>query len=213
MRRDYAWFEKRATTIWQAMPGRSFLLVVPFGSDEAATATAVARWTELNFPLPPFCRNHRPIVIRITSDGVTSSAHFVRKLCGDMSKQIKDEFDVELDSYPSEVLEEIHAKGVYPIVVIERFHTFARIADDDNQRPRVSGRAYRDEPASSVTDIGLTMVQPDELVHRSPRGDGASACSKRGGSPMNFLCKFLIWSCLRCLLATRVQAQETELVA
>ena len=87
------------------------------------------------------------------------------------------------------------------------------IDDKPDQRPKVSGRAYRDEPASSVTDIGLTMVQPDELVHRSPRGDGASACSKRGGSPMNFLCKFLIWSCLRCLLATRVQAQETELVA
>jgi hypothetical protein len=28
---------------------------------------------------------------------------------------------------------------------------------------------------------------------------------------MNFLCKFLIWSFLCCLLATRVQAQETEL--
>jgi len=27
---------------------------------------------------------------------------------------------------------------------------------------------------------------------------------------MNFLCKFLIWSFLCCLLATRVQAQETE---
>jgi hypothetical protein len=27
---------------------------------------------------------------------------------------------------------------------------------------------------------------------------------------MNFLCKFLIWSFFCCLLATRVQAQETE---
>jgi hypothetical protein len=27
---------------------------------------------------------------------------------------------------------------------------------------------------------------------------------------MNFLCKLLIWSFLSCLLATRVQAQETE---
>ncbi len=27
---------------------------------------------------------------------------------------------------------------------------------------------------------------------------------------MNFLCKLLIWSFLCCLLATRVQAQETE---
>ncbi len=27
---------------------------------------------------------------------------------------------------------------------------------------------------------------------------------------MNFLCRLLIWSFLCCLLATRVQAQETE---
>jgi hypothetical protein len=27
---------------------------------------------------------------------------------------------------------------------------------------------------------------------------------------MNFLCKLLTWSVLCCLLATRVQAQETE---
>jgi hypothetical protein len=27
---------------------------------------------------------------------------------------------------------------------------------------------------------------------------------------MNFLCKLLIWSFLCCLLATRVQTQETE---
>jgi hypothetical protein len=52
---------------------------------------------------------------------------------------------------------------------------------------------------------------PNEFVHRSlSRGDGVFGSSKREGSPMNFLCKLLIWSFLCCLLATRVQAQETE---
>ena len=41
------------------------------------------------------------------------------------------------------------------------------IDDKPDQRPKVSGRAYRDEPASSVTDIGLTMVSAGRA--RSPQ--------------------------------------------
>src|SRR5947208_3790738 len=68
------------------------------------------------------------------------------------------------------------------------------IDDKPDQRPKVSGRAYRDEPASSVTDIGLTMVSAGRARSPQPSRRWSIACSKRGGSPMNFLCKFLIRS-------------------
>jgi hypothetical protein len=49
------------------------------------------------------------------------------------------------------------------VIRVERLLT----DDKPDQRPKVSGRAYRHEPASSVTDRIDDGFQPDELVHRS----------------------------------------------
>jgi hypothetical protein len=165
VRRDYRWFETRAAQIWQAAPGRSFLLVAPYGCDEAAAAAAVAAWTAENFRLPAYCSNHCPTLVRITPDGVTSSAHFVRRLCQQLTKRIQGEFVVEQDDYPSETLEalvdEAHAKGVYPILVIERFHTFARIADHDLLSVLSALRSC--EHASQVTTLAISPIGYDTM--------------------------------------------------
>jgi hypothetical protein len=87
-----------------------------------------------------------------------------------------------------------------------------RLLTDDkpDQRPKVSGRAYRHEPASSVTDRIDDGFQPDELVPAAFRDNGCMRIFQTRRPTMNFLCRLLIWSFLCCLLATRVQAQETE---
>lgn len=117
-----------------AEPGRSFLLVVPHGCNETETPRAVATWTSNNFRLPPSCRNHRPTVVRIIPDAVPSTAQFVRKFGREVAKQAQGDFEFQEGDYPTETLEilveEAHDKGMYPIFVIERFHSFARIADD-----------------------------------------------------------------------------------
>jgi hypothetical protein len=60
-------------------------------------------------------------------------------------------------------------------------------------------------------DIGLT-VGLNQTSSFTAAFRGATGYSDRPNEePMNFLCKFLIWSFLCCLLATRGQAQETEL--
>jgi len=59
-----------------------------------------------------------------------------------------------------------------------------RLLTDDkpDQRPKVSGRAYRHEPASSVTDRIDDGFQPDELVPAAFRDNGCMRIpSKRGG--------------------------------
>lgn len=116
MRRDYSWFTKRAAQIWQATPGRSFLLVVPYGCNEAAAATAIAEWVTDHFRPPGHSKNSRPIVVRITPDGVTSSFHFVRKLCQEVTKLVPEDFGIEANDYPSEILEILidaaHDRGV-----------------------------------------------------------------------------------------------------
>jgi hypothetical protein len=67
-------------------------------------------------------------------DAVPSTAQFVRKFGREVAKQTQGGFEFQEGDYPTETLEilveEAHDKGMYPILVIERFHSFARIADD-----------------------------------------------------------------------------------
>ena len=165
MRHEYGWFEKRAATIWHALPGRSFLLVVPSGCDEAATAEAIGAWAADNIRLPGHSSNHRPTVVRITPDGVTSSAHFVRKLCQQLTKQLRSDFEVDQDEYPSETLEtlvdEAHARGLYPILIIERFHTFARIAD--HHLLSVLSALRSREHAGQITTLAISPIDYDTI--------------------------------------------------
>ena len=86
------------------------------------------------------------------------------------------------------------------------------IDDKPDQRPKVSGRAYRDEPASSVYGYRIDDgFSPTSSFTAALAAMEHPHVPNEEVPPMNFLCKFLIWSCLRRLLATRVQAQETEL--
>jgi len=60
-------------------------------------------------------------------------------------------------------------------------------------------------------DIGLT-VGLNQTSSFTAAFRGATGYSDRPNEePVNFLCKFLIWSFLCCLLATRGQARETKL--
>ena len=168
VRRDYTWFEKRASTIWSAEPGRSFLLVVPHGCNETETARAVATWTSNNFRLPPSCRNHRPTVVRIMPDAVPSTAQFVRKFGREVAKQAQGDFEIQEGDYPTETLEilveEAHDKGMYPIFVIERFHSFAEL-------PMTTfSRCYQPcelvEHAKMVTTLAISPIGYDTMRRR-----------------------------------------------
>ena len=168
MRTDYEWFEELARTTWHAMPGRSFMLLVPYGTDEAATANAVGDWTKANFQLPDYCSNQLPMVVAITPDAATSSRHFVRRLLREFAKQLKGKLELDLDDEPPQVLgdliAEVHAQGGYPIIVIQRFHSFARIADDTLLS--VLSALRECEHARQITTLAISPIEYDKLRNR-----------------------------------------------
>jgi hypothetical protein len=135
MRREHKWFCDRAVTTWRASPGRSFLVLVPQGCDEVATSTALADWMLREFQPPEHSRNHRPAVVRISTDVAGSARQFVRRVRRELQACAGAPLDVDADDYPSVELESVvdatHAQGLYPVLCIERFHAFARMGDSE----------------------------------------------------------------------------------
>jgi hypothetical protein len=128
MRSNYEWFYERATTTWSVMPGRSFLLIVPHGCEELEISRAVVKCVQNSFRTPRGRENLRPLVVAAATDNAQSSAQFVKSAAGSLC-------DIEEDAgAPNDLLEDLVAAvqdaGFFPVVVIERFHAFARIADD-----------------------------------------------------------------------------------
>lgn len=133
MRRHCDWFAERAKVIWNAKPGRSMLVMVPQGCDEAGSATLVQQWMVEHFRLPLAYSNHRLVFINLVSDSLESSAHFahmVRKTI-ERAAQIKVESDAQ--DYPTDIVQNSVEAAIeaaaYPILMIERFHAFANIRD------------------------------------------------------------------------------------
>jgi hypothetical protein len=144
------------------------MLLVPCGTDEAETANAVANWTKANFQLPAFCSNHLPMVVGITPDAVTSSQHFVRRVWKEFAKQLKSKPTLDLDDDPPQVfgdlIAEVHAQGGYPIIVIQRFHSFARIADDTLLS--VLSALREREHTRQITTLAISPIEYDKLRNR-----------------------------------------------
>lgn len=134
MRKNYDWFQRRLTTTWRAQPVRSCLLIVPPGCDSLRVAGEVALWVSDNDPIALTHENRHAAIARITVDAVSSSAHFARRLRRELGRSMKSVAQVSEDPYPADWIENLvnaaHAEGAYPILVIDRFHAFASIADD-----------------------------------------------------------------------------------
>jgi hypothetical protein len=83
---------------------------------------------------------------------------------------VQASFSIDLEDYPNEVLEELidesHEKGVYPVVVIERFHTFARIVDD-KLFALLSALRTR-EHAYQITTLAISPIDYDTIRRRMP---------------------------------------------
>ena len=133
MRRDCDWFAARAETVWRAKPGRSMLVMVPQGCDESRSVRLVQHWIGTHFCLPPAFSNYRPFCINLVSDGLESSVHFARAIRQTIEKQLQIKVESDDTDFPTDILQNsIEAAieaGVYPILLIERFHAFANIRD------------------------------------------------------------------------------------
>lgn len=135
MRTDFSWLENRVSTTWRASPGRSFLFIVPHGCDLEATAAHARNWCQSNVALPAHARNLRPVIIEITVDNVSCSSHFAHQLGRKLEGLMHGVSAFEPERFPADqiaaLIENAHSLGGHPVLVIRRFHAFARIADDN----------------------------------------------------------------------------------
>lgn len=133
MRRNCDWFADRAKLLWNAKPGRSMLVMVPQGCDEAGSARLVQQWLVKHFRLPPAYSNHRPVLISLVSDSLESSAHFAHMVRKTIEKVAQVAVEIDAQDFPTDILqnsvEAAIEAGAYPILMIERFHAFANIRD------------------------------------------------------------------------------------
>jgi hypothetical protein len=165
MRSEHKWFYDRATTTWRASPGRSFLVLVPQGCDEVATSTVLADWMRREFQPPEHSRNHRPAVVRISTDVAGSARQFVRRVRRELQACAGEPLDVDADDYPSVELESVvdatHAQGLYPVLCIERFHAFARMGDSELLSVLSALRTL--EHSTRVTTLAFSPLSYEQL--------------------------------------------------
>lgn len=161
MRSEIAWFSEKAERTWRVQPGRSFLLQVPYACADNEICRSVRSWTGDHFRIPQALDGCEQAIVRITSDSTSSSQHFVRKIrrgltqCKENNGPTEDE-----EEYPSDELESAvvwaHQNQMYPILLIERFHAFASIADE--HLLSVLSKLRELEHAEAVTTVVISPL-------------------------------------------------------
>lgn len=134
MRTDHLWFQQRLSFQGRAQPARSCLLVVPPGSDTPQVQREVVNWLSSNASIASAQKNRRAAIVRVTVDTVSSSTHFVRRFGRELGRSVRSVTEVSGGTYAAEDIENfVHAaqaEGAHPFLVVDRFHAFASIADD-----------------------------------------------------------------------------------
>lgn len=160
MRTECTWFSDRASLIWRAQPGRSMLLLIPQGCDDKAAARLVTKWTQDNFVAPSHYRECLPFCVTLTSDSFDSSVHFASAIAKKVVRSLNIELFREDDDYPSDtiqnIVESVLAAGHYLVLILERFHAFAKIAESG--MGSVFSRMRSLEHDGQLTTLALSPV-------------------------------------------------------
>jgi CHAT domain len=166
MRVEHPWFTERASLIWRGQRGRSMLGLIPSGCNESEVAKYIAAWLKQAFRLPPGAVSSA--IARIVPDQNTSSIGFLSQATKAFEKSANISLSVDWAELPSQIIESVACQlqeaSIHPIIVIERFHSFAIVADDLLLSLLSSMRSL--EHASLLTTIALS---PDsyEAIRRS----------------------------------------------
>ncbi|MCD4660402.1 hypothetical protein [Agrobacterium sp.] len=160
MRSHCDWFIHRAASIWKASPAKSFLILSPHGLPETQLASLLKSATEAEFVMPSQHANARPVVLNLSPDTTRSSRHFVKRVGTMMAKACSIDYTHSSDDDPSDALLDIVEtaldQGVHLILVIERFHAFVDIVDDDLLSTLSTLRTL--EHNRRVTTIAITPI-------------------------------------------------------
>ena len=135
MRTNYDWSADRLSSLWKTYPARSSLHIVPPGSDMHSVASNVSRWILDRDAVIPVRDNTKAAVVSLSVDSSSSTTHFVSRLHSQFSRIHRSVAEIGEDRYPAEWIENIvgavQYEGGHPVLIINRFHSFAAIADND----------------------------------------------------------------------------------
>lgn len=174
MRTEYNWFQDRLTTSWKALPGRSALLIVPPGCATLPIAKNVVEWVCANDAFVGAQENRLVAVARIEPEAITSSAHFVNRLQRALAKSLPSAADIPVEPYAADWIESLvsnaQSNGAHPVIVIERFHKFATVADD--HLLSVLSMMRQMEHDAQLTTIAISPMNYGDIRRQlSERGD------------------------------------------
>lgn len=168
MRKDHRWFTGRAELTWRATPGRSLLALIPSGCLEADAGTDIENWVRLNLAPSVQSGLRHVAVVRGVPDRTTSCGAFLSQLEKAFTREIGSRLILDHAIEASErlevLVEAIHEQNLYPVIIIERFHSFASIADDALLALLSSMRSM--EHAGQLTTIVLSPVGYDVIRRR-----------------------------------------------
>jgi hypothetical protein len=173
MTRDHGWFTARAETLWASSPGRSMTCLVPAGSAEASGFPAfLETWLSERFRPPPPVEGFETLVVRVVPDQSTSAARIVSRIRQKATDATGADISPNGAVDPSEALEAVvrglAAQKTYLVLVIDRFQSFARLADTATVTLLSQLRSLEHE--SSITTILISSQTCSTIRSRLPGG-------------------------------------------
>lgn len=170
MRSHCDWFTRRAASIWKASPAKSFLILSPHGLPETSLASLLKAATEAEFVMPSQHANARPLVLKLSPDTTKSSRHFVRRVGAMMAKAGSVAYEQSSMDDPSDALLDIVEtaldQGFHLVLIIERFHAFVDILDDDLLSTLSMLRTL--EHDGRVTTIAISPISYAQMRRQMP---------------------------------------------
>jgi hypothetical protein len=165
MRSNYSWFTNRVSTIWKVSPGRSVLAIVPAGCSESDASAHLAPWIDRHCKPPIASRLDRVIIARVVPDQTMSSVGFVSQISrafgASFSPSRTEREPVEPSQLFEMLIEELHQKGTYPVLLVERFHSFANVRDNAFLSILSSMRSF--EHGGMLTTVALSPIGYDVI--------------------------------------------------
>ena len=165
IRNNFSWFQDRARMVWESDPGKSLLVIVPKGCNENTTSKNIEKYVENNFVLQPGDEGFVHKVFKITADTNESSDHFVNNVIRLFEKCLGKHSSAHDEEYLSDKIEaaidELNNQNIHPILLVNRFHSFASI--QDKALTSTLGKLREMEHDKKLTSIIISPINYDVL--------------------------------------------------
>ena len=177
IRNNFSWFQDRARMVWESDPGKSLLVIVPKGCNENTTSNNIEKYVQNNFILQLGDEEFVHKVFKITADTNESSDHFINNFIKLFEKCLGKRSSAHDEEYLSDKIEaaidELNNQNIHPILLVNRFHSFASI--QDRALTSTLGKLREMEHDKKLTSIVISPINYDVLRREMANNPGAES--------------------------------------